>query len=102
MNNHFPIEAEAERYFKKVGTDDNTYKFYKGGFATRMDADEKRDAHTNSIYLKELQRYESERNFKTLTNHVTQTAPWVDMGPTGKNGTSGWNPGVGRITSFSL
>jgi hypothetical protein len=24
------------------------------------------------------------------------------MGPTGKNGTSGWNPGVGRITSLAF
>ncbi len=97
------IEAEAERYFKKVGTDDNTYKFYQRWlYAARMDADENGMLTTNSIYLKELQRYESERNFKTLTNHVTQTAPWVDMGPTGKNGTSGWNPGVGRITSLAF
>ena len=97
------IEQEAEKHFKKVGIDNNAYKFYQRWlYIAKMEADENGMLTPNSEYIKELHRYEHERNFKTLSNHVTQTAPWVDMGPTVKNATSGWNPGIGRITSMAF
>ncbi|HJW30621.1 MAG TPA: hypothetical protein VJ508_15415, partial [Saprospiraceae bacterium] len=30
------------------------------------------------------------------------TAPWAELGPNSWNGTSSWNPGVGRITSVAV
>lgn len=97
------IEQEAEQYFKKVGTDGNEYKFYQRWlYIAKMEANENELLTPNGEYVKELQRFEHARNFQTLSNHVTQTAPWEELGPSYKNASSGWNPGVGRITSMAF
>ena len=97
------IELVADRYFKKVGTDNNDYKFYQRWlYGAKMEADEQNILTPNSVYLEELHRYNRSRNISTRSGVVQQTAAWNDLGPTYKNGTSGWNPGVGRITSLAF
>ena len=97
------IEQAANRYFKKVGTDNNDYKFYQRWlYGAKMEADEQNILTPNSVYLEELHRYNKSRNISTRSGVVQQTAAWNDLGPTYKNGTSGWNPGVGRITSLAF
>ena len=97
------IEQAANRYFKKVGTDNNDYKFYQRWlYGAKMEADEQNILTPNSVYLEELHRYNKSRNISTRSAVVQQTAAWNDLGPTYKNGTSGWNPGVGRITSLAF
>ena len=97
------IELAADRYFKKVGTDNNEYKFYQRWlYGAKMEADEQNILTPNSVYLEELHRYNKSRNISARSGVVQQTAAWSDLGPNYKNGTTGWNPGVGRITSLAF
>lgn len=97
------IELEADRYFKKIGKNNNEYKFYQRWLYTaKIDADENESIITNSDYVKEYQRYNRDRNQSLHTNSIEETAAWEDLGPVRKNPTSGWNPGVGRITSMAF
>jgi len=97
------IEAEAERYFKKVGKNNNDYKFYQRWLYTaKIDADENENIISNSDYVNEYQRYNRDRNQSLRVNSIEETAAWQDFGPVRKNSTSGWNPGVGRITSMAF
>ena len=97
------IELAADRYFKKVGTDNNEYKFYQRWlYGAKMEADEQNILTPNSVYLEELHRYNKSRNISARSGVVQQTAAWSGLGPNYKNGTTGWNPGVGRITSLAF
>lgn len=97
------IEFEADRYFEKVGKNNNEYKFYQRWlYGAKMEANDHNILTPNSIYLEELHRYNRRRNISTRSGVIQQTGAWSDLGPTNKNGTSGWNPGVGRITSLAF
>lgn len=97
------IEQAANQYFKKFGKKGNDYKFYQRWlYGAKMDVDENKALTPNSVYVNELHRYNRKRNFTISEISIQQTAPWTDLGPTYKNGTSGWNPGVGRITSLAF
>ncbi len=51
--------------------------------------------------LQELQRWNAYLN-STAQNRAVLADNWQEMGPTSWNATSGWNPGVGRITGLSI
>lgn len=97
------IQEEAEAYFNLVGKERGTgYKPYKRWeYNALRNMDENGMLKTPSFYFNELENY---------NNYVNQLAPstftsvgnWEDMGPTSWNATSGWNPGVGRITSIAI
>lgn len=98
------IQAEAEAYFNEVGrgrgTGYNPYKRWEY-WATRQ-ADENGMLRSPQFYYEELERYNAYINENINPEARTTTGAWEEMGPTDWNGTSGWNPGVGRITSIAI
>ena len=51
--------------------------------------------------IQELERYNAYLN-RTAETRTALNDNWTELGPTYWNATSGWNPGVGRITSLSV
>ena len=90
------IDAIAKRYFDAVGRERGTgYKQYE-----RWKYEQQFHLDGNGYILPEgfdQQQYE-------LTAPQAQAAAtgWTEIGPTYWNRTSGWNPGVGRITSIAV
>jgi len=98
------IQNKAEEYFEIKGTDRGSgYKTFKRWEynAIRMQ-DENGLLKSSSFYINELERYNSEINNATPSSQTSLVANWEQLGPTSWNQTSGWNPGVGRITSISI
>ncbi|WP_347924751.1 T9SS type A sorting domain-containing protein [Pontimicrobium sp. SW4] len=97
------IQEEAEAYFKIVGTERGKgYKPYKRWeYQALQNMDENGILKTPDFYYKELQDYNRYINQKSSAYRTT-VGTWEDLGPTYWNKTSGWNPGVGRITSIAV
>ena len=98
------IQNSASEYFKNKdkgrGTGYKSFKRWEYN-ALRMQ-DEKGLLKTPSFYFDELERYNSYKNKGTKLNQVTTVESWEQLGPSSWNQTSGWNPGVGRITSIAI
>ena len=94
----------AKQYFeirgKGRGTGYKTFKRWEYN-ALRMQ-DENGFLKSSSFYINELERYNSEINNATPSNQTSLVSNWEQLGPTTWNQTSGWNPGVGRITSIAI
>jgi photosystem II stability/assembly factor-like uncharacterized protein len=93
----------AESHFDSVGRDRGTgYKPFKRWqyFAERA-MDETGKLKSPEFYYNELQNYNSRINNEGLQSRTT-VGTWEEMGPTYWDATSGWNPGVGRITSIAV
>jgi photosystem II stability/assembly factor-like uncharacterized protein len=97
------IQATAEAHFDQVGTArGNGYKPYK-----RWEYQALRQMNENGMlpspdfYLTELENY---NNYLNQNSSLARTAvgSWEQLGPESWNATSGWNPGVGRITSVAV
>src|SRR5690606_5372618 len=56
---------------------------------------------SHEFYISELQRLNTELNLNA-NNRAVLNDNWEEMGPLNWNATSGWNPGVGRITTFAI
>jgi photosystem II stability/assembly factor-like uncharacterized protein len=96
------IEAIAEAHFKVVGTERGSgYKQYQrwlyekkfhlkedGTFTT---SDEEFDAYQNAI-----------RKMPRQNSNQRAVPAWTELGPKTWTQTSGWNPGVGRLTSVAI
>lgn len=96
------IQAVAEEYFNRVGTDRGKgYKPYKRWeYQALQNMDENGMLKSPEFYYNELQRYNSYIN-ENFTLARTTVGGWEEMGPVSWNQTSGWNPGVGRITALA-
>ncbi|MBO3116766.1 T9SS type A sorting domain-containing protein [Winogradskyella sp. DF17] len=97
------IKHEAKQYFDSVGRERGTgYTPYRRWlyFAERS-MDETGRLKSPEFYYNELIDYNSRINNEGFANRTTVGA-WEDMGPTYWNATSGYNPGVGRITSIAI
>ena len=98
------IQNKAEAYFEIKGTDRGSgYKVFKRWEynAVRMQ-NENGFLKSSSFYINELERYNSEINNSTQSGRASLVSNWEQLGPTSWNQTSGWNPGVGRITSIAI
>ncbi|MBV1887934.1 MAG: T9SS type A sorting domain-containing protein [Urechidicola sp.] len=97
------IQRVAEVHFDIIGTErGNGYKPYKRWeYQALRNMDENGLLKTSDFYFNELERYTSEVNQKG-DFYNRDVGNWEQLGPTLWNGTSGWNPGVGRITSISV
>lgn len=98
------IQAEAEAHFNEVGTERGKgYKPYKRWeYNALRNMDENGYLKSPSFYFNELERYNNYVNQNTDILQRTTTGTWEELGPTYWNRTSGWNPGVGRITAIAI
>lgn len=100
----YEIMAEAESYFSKVGKERGTgYKPYKRWeYQALRNCDENGMLKSSDFYFNELERHNNTLNQNVLFSVTSDTGNWETLGPTYWNQTSGWNPGVGRITSIAV
>ena len=98
------VQNTAEAYFEIRGTGRGTgYKTFK-----RWEYNALRMQYENGLlksplfYINELERYNSDINNSTQLSRMNLVSNWEQLGPTSWNQTSGWNPGVGRITSIAI
>lgn len=97
------IQKEAKKYFNSVGTERGKgYKQYRRWEYNAMRLmDENGKLKTAGYYYNELERYNNYVN-QNFDLSRTTVGNWITEGPTDWNATSGWNPGVGRITSLAI
>lgn len=98
------IQQAAKNYFTNSGKGRGTgFKAYKRWEYQALRAmDENGLLKSPNFYYNELQRYNSyvNQNYGFAARNTTGT--WQELGPTYWNQTSGWNPGVGRITAMAI
>ncbi|WP_298898865.1 T9SS type A sorting domain-containing protein [uncultured Psychroserpens sp.] len=98
------IITAAESYFENAGTGRGTgYKSYRRWLYNaerNMDATGK--LKSPEYFQEELENYIASQNSNQDQLSRTTVGTWEEMGPTSWNATSGWNPGVGRITSIAV
>ena len=97
------IEERANEYLKKVKNNKEDKFFQRWLYFAKIDADEKGGIVSNRDYVDALHRYNYQTNFKDL-QPSQPTITWTNLGPDYYNdsNSSGWNPGVGRITSLAF
>ncbi len=97
------IQESAETYFAIRGTEKGTgfnpYKRWEYNALRTMDENGK--LKSAEYYYNELERYNNYVN-QNFDSSRTTVGDWVQLGPMDWNQTSGWNPGVGRITSIAV
>lgn len=98
------IQVKAEAYFAKVGKERGKgYKPYKRWeYNALRNMDENGYLKSADFYYNELEKYNKNKNSNISGLARTTEGAWEQLGPTYWNATSGWNPGVGRITSISV
>ena len=98
------IQAEAEAYFEKVGTQRGKgYKPYKRWeYQALRTMDENGMLKSSDFLYNELENYNNYLNQNNNGQRAVQQGSWQDLGPVNWSATSGWNPGVGRITAFAV
>jgi photosystem II stability/assembly factor-like uncharacterized protein len=96
------IQSVAEAHFAQVGTERGKgYKPYKRWeYQALRHMDENGMLPSPDQYYTELQNYNSYLNENIAAR--TTVGAWEQLGPESWNATSGWNPGVGRITSVAV
>ncbi|MEM5564667.1 T9SS type A sorting domain-containing protein [Psychroserpens sp. AS72] len=97
------IQTAAEAHFAQVGTERGKgYKPYKRWeYQALRSMDENGMLPSPEFYFNELENYNSYLNESASTARTT-VGSWEQLGPISWNATSGWNPGVGRITSVAI
>jgi hypothetical protein len=103
------VESEANEYFENNGTGRGSgYKqFQRWLYVAKRDIDENGFKRSNNSQMKALRTYrEAARNKRKgkgdQTLGTSLTGNWEEVGPTYWSATSGWNSGVGRITSIGI
>lgn len=97
------VQQSAEAYFQdRPKGKGSGYKQYKRWeyMALRM-MNEEGYLRSSEYYIQELEEFNAELNANANTRALLNDN-WEEMGPLNWNATSGWNPGVGRITAFSI
>ncbi len=100
------IQKVAYAYFDQVGTGRGTghkqFKRWEYNALRKMDE----NGYLRNPYeeYEELQRFQRAYRQKTAGRRIQvgSNGNWEQLGPTYWNATSGWNPGVGRITSIAV
>lgn len=91
----------ADKHFEKVGTGRGTgYKhFQRWYYEKRFHVDER----GFEIPLeKEFMAYKAAERYLRPQNQDRAVANWTELGPQTWSATTGWNPGIGRITSIAV
>ena len=97
------IQEQAEAHFDVVGRGRGLgYKQYKRWeYQALRNMDENGMLKTPEFYYNELQNYNGYLNQSNVLARTT-VGTWEELGPTYWNATSGYNPGVGRVTSIAF
>ena len=97
------ISDIAEQHFDSIGRGRGTgYKqFRRWQYFAERAMDETGKLKSPEYYYNELQNYSASANNERYAAR-TIVGTWEEMGPTYWNATSGYNPGVGRITSIAI
>lgn len=97
------IVSVAESHFDSVGRERGTgYKpFRRWQYFAERAMDETGLLKSSEFYYNELNNLNANLNNEGFSAR-TVVGTWEEMGPTYWNATSGYNPGVGRITSISV
>lgn len=97
------IQDSANAYFlnrdKGKGSGYVQYKRWEY-MASRL-MNEEGKLQTQDYFIQEWEQANA-RNFSQVDRRDESRDFWEDLGPTYWNATSGWNPGVGRLTCFSI
>lgn len=97
------VIESAETYFanrdKGRGTGYKPYKRWEYNALRLINEDGYLPTLANNVA--ELERWNAYVN-ETASNRAVLQDNWEDLGPTYWNATSGWNPGVGRITGMDI
>ena len=93
------IQRLADEYFALHGTGRGSgYKQYQRWlYERRFHVDEKGFMIDPSVESEAYQSF-----MKRQHANIRSTEPWEEMGPDTWSNTSGWNPGIGRITSVAI
>ena len=106
-SNNFTVQeiqkvAKAHFEIKGVGRGTGYKSFKRWEYNALRMQDEQGYLKAPSFYFEELERYNAYKNKTTKISEVSAIAGWEQLGPTNWTQTSGWNPGVGRITSIAI
>jgi hypothetical protein len=98
------IQERAEEYFenrdKGRGSGWVQYKRWEY-FALKM-RDENGYLKSENFLYDEWARYSQVQNSLNANRTTSFNDDWSEIGPTYWNQTSGWNPGVGRLSAFAV
>ena len=97
------IRANAEAYFlnKDKGRGSGYVQYKRWDYNAKRMVNEDGYLSTTTENIAEWERYNAYLN-ETAQNRMSTNDNWTDLGPTSWTQTSGWNPGVGRITGISI
>ncbi len=97
------VVLEAEAYFegKDKGRGSGYKQFKRWEYMANRLMDASGYVPSITENLLELQRYNQYLN-ETAGSRMALNDNWVELGPTYKNGTTSWNPGVGRVTGIAI
>lgn len=97
------VQKSAEAHFDTVGTGRGTgYKQYKRWeYNARRLQNESGMLVSEQEYVQEWYNWQAER-LSTAEMRTSLGDYWEEHGPKAWNATSGWNPGLGRITSAAV
>ncbi len=98
------IQQSAEAYFEERGTGKGSgYKHWKRWeFNAQRMIDDEGYLKPDRYYFHELAEFNRVRNLKNEGRSEQCASDWKALGPVELNITSGYNPGIGRITSFAV
>tara|TARA_R110002072_G_scaffold16233_3_gene63997 strand:- start:200369 stop:202861 length:2493 start_codon:yes stop_codon:yes gene_type:complete len=102
----FPVHEivqEAEAYFegKDKGRGSGYKQFKRWEYMANRLKNEAGYVPTVTENLAELQRYNQYLN-ETAATRLPLNDNWQELGPFAKNGSTSWNPGVGRVTGIAI
>lgn len=97
------VQQSAESWFedKPQGRGSGFKQFKRWEYMALRMMNEEGYLKSHEFYISELQRLNAELNLNA-NNRAVLNDNWEEMGPLNWNATSGWNPGVGRITTFAI
>ncbi len=97
------IQEEAERYFedREKGRGSGYKQFKRWEYMALRLMDSEGYLKSEDFYVRELQKYTSQFLQKPTSTYASNDE-WEELGPFDYNATTGWNPGIGRVTAFSI
>lgn len=98
------IQQEAEAYFdgKDKGRGSGWVQYKRWEYFALKDQDENGMLKSSNFLFNEWARYSQIQNDRNANRTSGFNDNWTELGPTYWNQTTGWNPGVGRLSAFAV